>query len=365
LNIANTASDMNFLDTTASETKTSNEYADFSDAEKSASSLSVKTSISDCDANIPKPDENEQNYQDALNLNTSRPLMVLDSDAIMAGLSLQMNRSNELGLSAPPSTWNDCRSDSFSLRIGPNYTKNRLKAPSPSSLMQLVGVDLVYSEARIDHFASKVRLPEAWTQMNTGNEKIPPVFIVNMQIPAENTLSLFSEITDGKGYSLVVYYSMKPETVAELNCLSTASNAVRLLAQYLSEAPEADKDPKSIWRGRFKMAMSCVNIDEFGLPSFITAYNAKPVLIRQTGTLIRGANYVEMDINVHRFASVAKKALQLCKDRFDSMILRLGFCIESKEDGEMPETLFGTVEFNRVIYGNAPVWRAPGSGSGI
>lgn len=31
----------------------------------------------------------------------------------------------------------------------------------------------------------------------------------------------------------------------------------------------------------------CSNLDSFGLPSFISSYNAKPVLIRQTGTLIR------------------------------------------------------------------------------
>lgn len=38
---------------------------------------------------------------------------------------------------------------------------------------------------------------------------------------------------------------------------------------------------------RFKVVVACNNIDEFGLPSFITSYNAKPVLIRNTGTLIR------------------------------------------------------------------------------
>jgi hypothetical protein len=41
------------------------------------------------------------------------------------------------------------------------------------------------------------------------------------------------------------------------------------------------------WRARFKVTMRCQNIDEFGLPSFITSYNAKPVLIRNTGTLVR------------------------------------------------------------------------------
>ena len=69
--------------------------------------------------------------------------------------------------------------------------------------------------------------------------------------------------------------------------------------------------------------MRCQNIDEFGLPSFITAYNAKPVLIRNTGTLIRGTNYIEMDINVHRFASVPKQALQVQNHKRESVLPKL------------------------------------------
>ena len=33
--------------------------------------------------------------------------------------------------------------------------------------------------------------------------------------------------------------------------------------------------------------MRCQNIDEFGLPSFISSYNGQPVLIRHTGNLVR------------------------------------------------------------------------------
>ncbi len=41
------------------------------------------------------------------------------------------------------------------------------------------------------------------------------------------------------------------------------------------------------WAGRFKIILRCEDIEQFGLPSFITSYNSKPVLIRNTGTLVR------------------------------------------------------------------------------
>jgi hypothetical protein len=109
--------------------------------------------------------------------------------------------------------------------------------------------------------------------------------------------------------------------------LRTAPNAVRLFAQYCMEAPEffnpppvaapaapaptassrrfsgsftsktssADSAPSPAaegpnpWVGRFKIVLRCEDIEQFGLPSFITSYNSKPVLIRNTGTLVRYA----------------------------------------------------------------------------
>lgn len=53
-----------------------------------------------------------------------------------------------------------------------------------------------------------------------------------------------------------------------------------------------------------------------------------------------------MDINVHSFGSVPKKALQTMMSRFDRMLINVGFCIESLNDNEMPETLFGCASLN-------------------
>ena len=72
---------------------------------------------------------------------------------------------------------------------------------------------------------------------------------------------------------------------------SLTPSALKLLKSYLSEAPVAFQrfgiSNSNPWVGRFKLTARIENLDEFGLPSFITAYNAKPVLIRNTGEIVR------------------------------------------------------------------------------
>ena len=51
-------------------------------------------------------------------------------------------------------------------------------------------------------------LPPAWSEMVTHDPKVPPLFIINFQIPSEFPTSFFTEITDGPGWSLVLYFRM-------------------------------------------------------------------------------------------------------------------------------------------------------------
>ena len=75
-------------------------------------------------------------------------------------------------------------------------------------------------------------------------------------------------------------------------------------------------------------------------------------------TIIRDVDnrYIEMDINVHKFSSVPKKALEVLFNRFDKMIFSIGFCIESRTEEEMPEALFGCVTLNRPTHTMAFDW---------
>lgn len=74
----------------------------------------------------------------------------------------------------------------------------------------------------------------------------------------------------------------------------TNGNACKLLGKFLTEEIDYLRSlPKDHlptpgsgrWKGRFKVIVDCENMDEMGLPYFITSYNAKPVLIRGFETI--------------------------------------------------------------------------------
>lgn len=92
---------------------------------------------------------------------------------------------------------------------------------------------------------------------------------------------------------------------------------------------------------------SCQNINDMGFSSLINSYNAKPVLIRTTGSVYRGDNYIEKDIHVYKFAYMAKQCIHYLSSRCGQMNMQIGFVIEGREDNELPEALLGCVQVNR------------------
>ena len=63
-----------------------------------------------------------------------------------------------------------------------------------------------------------------------------------------------------------------------------------------------------------------------------------------------------MDINVHHFNALSKQGLQVMFNRFEDMIISFGFCVESRLNEEMPETLFGAVTLNCPNHAEAAEW---------
>jgi Protein ENHANCED DISEASE RESISTANCE 2, C-terminal len=124
------------------------------------------------------------------------------------------------------------------------------------------------------------------------------------------------------------------------------------------------------------------------VPSFISSYNSKPVLVTKSGTLSRGSfeavtvaahshqlqqeqqeqqqavttaadstscsssnsssissgsssSYLEMDCDVRAWCYLAKKALHYLYPRFSKTSLSVAFVLEGREDSELPEQLLG------------------------
>lgn len=217
-------------------------------------------------------------------------------------------------------SWSTVDSAAFSLRVGPDYNRNKKKEPSPPSILDLVGIDFLQSPQRIDNIGSLVDLPSEWTNYDCIEKQqalnVHPLLILNFQFPSEipsSWLPFFLQpaVDNGPGFSVVLYcrisqvYTSPPCLPPPLHTLTSVSQATE--TSYLSEHPEEtataatrllieyletfavtkdDASKRDKFRGRLKLILNCKNLNDFGLPSFITAYNAKPVLLRDVSVTI-------------------------------------------------------------------------------
>jgi hypothetical protein len=129
-------------------------------------------------------------------------------------------------------TWCEVAGDTWNVRVGPNYAKNKKKAPSKPNLCRTLGVDLYASDNKIPNFARHVNLPRL--PFNAECERLglpqPPVFVVNTLIPGyEPSNPLWgSSKSDGRGYELVFYFALK-EVCAD--CVSRSTQSQDLLSE--------------------------------------------------------------------------------------------------------------------------------------
>ena len=240
----------------------------------------------------------------------------------------------------PPHTWCRCDPTAFNVRTGPNYSKFKKKTPSGMALYEPFAVDTFCARKNVDHIAKLMALPDM-QNVNTNHSKVPPIMIVQMQLPTDSP-PLFGSVEDGPGWAVVFYFKITEDTCNQLKDLSTASAAVKLFVKYCENA---EKD--FAWRSRLKMIGCCSNLEELGVPGAIATYNAKPVMIKKTGSIYRGESYLEVNINVHKWPTYVQKCIQFMYSQSTLMFLQVGFVIEGREDEDLPETLFGCVGVNR------------------
>ena len=123
-------------------------------------------------------------------------------------------------------TW--CKVDPKIFQIrGKDYMSNKKKVPSMGSIYEPFAMDVFCSKNRIDHAATRFELPDT-SDINTHSKFVPPIFIIQLQIPSEPPTSLFSAAEDGPGWAIVMYYRITAETCRQLQDLSTASESVKV-----------------------------------------------------------------------------------------------------------------------------------------
>jgi len=247
-------------------------------------------------------------------------------------------------ISMPHSYWN-INSNMFKLRAGPSYSRNKEKRRSGPALFDLYASDMVRSSSMLNNVADDFQIPDnidGVTKIDTGNVHVPSLIVLNFNIPTEEP-SVFGKAEDGETCVLILYLVIAKHTINQLKDMNKASPAVKLLVEWCKKS-ENDFSMRS----RMKAMCLIDDVENSSLPGFISRFNGKPVLITKSSTFTRFPNYIELQVNIHKWAYMPKKGLFSLQPKFPSLAFNVGFTIEGREDDELPEVLLGGVRINKI-----------------
>jgi len=249
-------------------------------------------------------------------------------------------------------SWEDISASSFNVRAPPNYRKLKRKAPSHSSLYDVVCCDCWEVESKKPHIARFMQLPSLASRRPRSTRHVyspvPDLLIINIMLPSYPPSGLLSKKRiDGPGHSIVVFAKLSEAAKASCN-----DAALLLWSKFVNTS-----NPKE--RERLKMITRVANVEDLKLDRITSAlvrrYNGVPWLVRPEYEFHRGEGYFEIDIDFHLFPYfVLSQAGPLLNAYGPKTLLDCALIIQGEKDFELPERVLACVRLRHLDFNKAP-----------